>query len=127
MLLFLSLGIALETLHGFKVGFYLDPENRLRQLLWRLAHAHGTLLSLVQIAFAAGLASFGAWTDKRLKLASYFLLDGLLLLPLGFFLGGIGHSEVDPSPGILLVPFGALLLFVAVALIAWSGSKSVSE
>ena len=122
LLVFLSLGIALETLHGFKVGFYLDPEHRYRRLLWTLAHAHGTLLALVNIVFAAGLGTFGRWTERRLKLASFFLLDALSLLPLGFFLGGIGHTESDPSPGILLVPIGAFLLLAAVALIAWSAT-----
>ena len=29
LLVFLSLGAALETLHGFKLGFYLDAENKL--------------------------------------------------------------------------------------------------
>jgi hypothetical protein len=120
LLVFLSLGIALEALHGFKAGFYLDPAHRWRREMWRLAHAHGTLLSLVHVAFAAGLARFGAWGERRLKLASFFLTDALVLLPLGFFLGGIGHSEVDPSPGVLLVPVGALLLAAAVGLIAWS-------
>ena len=28
LLLFLSLGIALETMHGFKSDFYLDPAHR---------------------------------------------------------------------------------------------------
>src|SRR5215468_4738231 len=119
LLLFLSLGIGLETLHGFKLGFYLDPAHRMRRLLWTLAHAHGTLLALVHLAFAVGLGRFGRWTERRLKLASFFLIDALLL-PVGFFLGGVGHTEVDPSPGILLVPAGALLLLAAVGLIAWS-------
>src|SRR5437588_215493 len=120
LLVFLSLGIGLETLHGFKIGFYLDPAHALRRLLWTLAHAHGTALSLVHLAFAAGLMHWGRWTLRRLQLASFFLIDALLLLPLGFFLGGIGHTEVDPSAGVLLVPLGALLLLVAVGLIAWS-------
>src|SRR5438067_1242235 len=124
LLVFLSLGIGLETLHGFKVGFYLDPAHRLRRLLWTLAHAHGTLLGLVHVGFAAGLGQYGRWTERRLKLASFFLTDALLLLPAGFFLGGLGHSEVDPSPGVLLVPVGALLLLVAVGLIAWSAIGS---
>ena len=127
LLLFLGLGIALETLHGFKIGFYLDPPNRLRRLLWTLAHAHGTALSLVHIAFAVGLIHFGHWTERRLKVASFFLIDALVLLPLGFFLGGIGHSEVDPSLGILLVPIGALLLLIAVGLIAVSASGQDSR
>lgn len=124
LLLFLSLGIALEALHGFKVGAYLDPAHRLRRLMWTLAHAHGTLLALVNIAFAAGLLHLGHWTSGRLKLASFLLIDGLLLLPLGFFLGGFGHGEGDPGIGILLVPIGALLLLLAVALIAWSATTS---
>jgi hypothetical protein len=123
LLVFLSLGIGLETLHGFKVGFYLDPAERLRRLLWTLSHAHGTLLALVHIGFAAGLPHFGRWTERRLKLASFLLTDALLLLPAGFFLGGIGHSEADPSPGVLLVPVGALALLVSVGLIAWSATR----
>jgi hypothetical protein len=122
LLLFLSLGAFLEFLHGFKIGFYLDPEHRVRQLMWRLAHAHGTLLGLIQIGFAVGLTQFGRWTAGRLKLASFFLLDAAVLIPLGFFLGGLFPSEVDPWWGVLLVPPGALLLFIAVALIivsAW--------
>src|SRR5688572_24119244 len=86
LMLFVCLGIALETLHGFKVGFYLDPAYRLRRLLWTLAHAHGTLLALVNIAFAAGLSQFGSWSERGLKLASFFLIDALILLPAGFFL-----------------------------------------
>jgi hypothetical protein len=123
LLVFLSLGIGLETLHGFKAGFYLDPAERLRRLLWTLAHAHGTLLALIHIGFAAGLPQLGRWTERRLKLASFFLTDALLLMPAGFFLGGVGHSEVDPSPGVLLVPVGALALLAAVALIAWSATR----
>jgi hypothetical protein len=120
LLVFLSVGIVLETLHGFKIGFYLDPANRTRRLMWTLGHAHGTLLALVNIAFAAGLAQFGAWNERRLKLGSFFLLDALVLLPAGFLLGGVNPSEVDPSPGVLLVPIGALFLLAAVALIAWA-------
>jgi hypothetical protein len=122
LLIFVALGLVLEGLHGFKSGFYLDPPNRMRRLLWTLAHAHGTLLSLVNIAFAVGLPLFGRWTEGRLKLASFFLIDALVLLPAGFFLGGIGHTEVDPSWGVLLVPVGGALLLAAVALTAWSAT-----
>lgn len=123
LLLFLSLGAFLEFLHGFKFGFYLDPGQRLRRELWTLAHAHGTLLALVQIGFALGLTRFGGWTAGRLKLASFFLLDATLLIPLGFFLGGLAPSESDPWVGILLVPLGALLLFIAVALVIDSARR----
>jgi hypothetical protein len=123
LLLFLSLGIALETMHGLKLGLYLDPPHRIRRLMWTLAHAHGTLLSLTHIAFAAGVTQFGRWGTKPLRLASFLLIDALALLPLGFFLGGVWHTEVDPAPGVLLVPVGAAFLLAAVALIAWAASR----
>lgn len=119
LLIFLSLGAVLETLHGFKLGFYLDPAHRVRREMWTLAHAHGTLLALVQIAFACGIQRFAWRSPGRLRLTSFLLLDAAVLLPGGFFLGGIGHAEGDPSWGVLLVPLGAVLLFVAVALIVW--------
>jgi hypothetical protein len=127
LLVFLSLGAFLEYLNGFKVGFYLDPEHRVRRLMWTLAHAHGTLLGLIQIGFAAGVTQFGRWTAERIKLASFFLLDAAVLIPLGFFLGGLFPGESDPWLGILLVPPGALLLFIAVVLIivsAWGESEN---
>jgi hypothetical protein len=120
LLVFLTLGFVLEGLHGFKLDFYLAAEHKVRREMWTLAHAHGTLLSLVSVAFAVGLLHFGRWSEGRLKLASFFLLDAALLIPVGFFCGGIGHSESDPSAGILLVPLGAVLLFVAAGLTAWS-------
>ena len=52
LLLFLFVGIGLEAMHGFKIGWYLDVSNETRRLMWRLGHAHGVLLSLVNIAFA---------------------------------------------------------------------------
>jgi hypothetical protein len=123
VLLFLSLGAFLECLHGFKVSFYLDPEQRLRRELWTLAHAHGTLLGLIQVGFAAGLPHLGRWTASRLRLVSFFLLDAAVLIPLGFFLGGLVPTESDPWVGIVLVPLGALLLFIGVALIILSARR----
>ena len=51
LLIFLALGIVLEMLHGFKVGWYLNVENESRRLMWNLAHSHGTLLAFVNLAF----------------------------------------------------------------------------
>jgi hypothetical protein len=120
VLVFLSLGGILEALHGFKIGAYLDLAHKVRREMWTLAHAHGALLALVQVGFAASVTTFGRWTVARLKLASFLLLDAVLLIPAGFFLGGIGHGESDPSVGILFVPLGALALFAGVGLIVWS-------
>jgi hypothetical protein len=127
LLLFLSLGAFLELLHGFKIGFYLEHAHRFRRELWTLAHAHGTLLALVQIGFAAGVTQFGHWTSGRLGLVSFFLVDAAVLIPLGFFLGGLWPSEGDPWIGIVLVPVGALLLFIAVAVIIVSALQEPDE
>lgn len=119
LLLFLTLGIVLEGLHGFKVGWYLDLENEVRRLMWTLAHAHGALLGLVHVAFAA------TWHLARLRggaagWASRGLSAASVLLPAGFFLGGFGIAGGDPGPGIALVPLGALALFGAVLATGWS-------
>ena len=45
LLIFLTLGIVLESLHGFKVGWYVNASNEVRQVMWRLAHAHGKLVA----------------------------------------------------------------------------------
>jgi hypothetical protein len=118
LLLFLSLGLFLEVLNGFKVGWYLDVSNTTRHHMWTLAHAHGTLLSLVNIAYAFTLREIPAQVSGGRALASRCLMAGSLLLPAGFFLGGLVIYAGDPSLGILLVPIGGALLFVAVAITA---------
>ena len=115
MLVFISLGIVLETLHGFKIGWYLDVGNETRRLMWTLAHAHGTLISLVHIAFATTLKVAGA---SGPRLASACLIGASMLLPGGFFLGGLFIHAGDPGVGILLVPVGAVLLLGAVFMTA---------
>ena len=52
LLVFVLLGGVLEGMHGFKVDWYLAVGNETQRLMWRLAHAHGTFLSLVHVAFA---------------------------------------------------------------------------
>jgi hypothetical protein len=119
LFVFMTAGLALELLHGFKLGFYLDVDNETRRLMWRLAHAHGALLGLVHIAFAATRSMRGAFAGE--ELASRALLAATVLLPGGFALGGIWIHSGDPGLGVLLVPPGALLLLAAVAITA-SGS-----
>ncbi|NUQ50166.1 MAG: hypothetical protein HUU27_09660, partial [Phycisphaerae bacterium] len=114
LLVFLTFGLVLELLHGFKAPFYLDLENETRRLLWTLAHAHGTLLALVNIAFAVSLSHLPGWTRVRLLTASRSLLGSTALLPAGFLLGGAVIHHGDPGLGIALVPLGAALLMVAV-------------
>ncbi|WP_428266183.1 hypothetical protein [Haliangium sp.] len=109
---FLLLGLILELLHLIKAPFYV--EALLRRELWTLAHAHGTLLGLVNVAFAATGTRCLERETARMQV-SWLLRAGALLVPAGFFLGGIGNAEGDPSLLIALVPVGALLLIVATA------------
>lgn len=104
----------LELLHALKIGWYLDVDFETRRLMWRLAHAHGTLLSLVHLAFAASLTVVPPGAGRRCRIASVCLTSATVLLPGGFFLGGVVTYGGDPGLGALLVPVGALLLFVAV-------------
>jgi hypothetical protein len=121
LLIFLLFGGALETLHGFKIGWYLDVGNEMRRLMFTLAHAHGTLLALVNIA--AGLTARSvAGFDLRPSISSV-LIWAAILLPTGFFLGGVVTYGGDPGLGVWLVPVGAILLFYSVARIALDLSK----
>jgi hypothetical protein len=113
-LVFLTAGLVLESLHGFKVGAYLKVSNETRRLMWTLAHAHGTLLGLVNLAFASTLRGVPSWADSRKRFASSALLGATVLMPAGFFLGGVFIYAGDPGLGILLVPIGGILLFIAV-------------
>lgn len=118
LLCFLTLGIALEGLHGFKVGWYVDGAHETRRLMWTLAHAHGTLLGLVHAAFAATLFAIPTAVAASSLLVSRLLMASSLLLPGGFFLAGAFIYAGDPGLGILLVPVGALALLVGVLLVA---------
>src|ERR1700733_6115526 len=92
LLFFATIGVALESFHGFKIRAYLDVENETRRLMWTLAHAYGTLLAVIHIVFglmariAPSPRGAGA-TD--LRLASCSLIAASLLLPGGFLLGGL--------------------------------------
>ncbi len=118
LLVFLTLGMALESLHGFKVGWYMDASNETRRHLWTLAHAHGTLLSLIHVAFGLTLLRVPEWTERWRSVGSRCLIGATILMPGGFFLGGLVFHAGDPGLGILLLPLGAALLFAAVGLTA---------
>ena len=116
LLVFLTLGLVLEALHGFKVQAYLNVMNETRRLMWTLAHAHGTLLGLVHLGFAFTVSCTPLWASGTRTLASYALAAASVLMPAGFFTGGIWVYAGDPGLGILLVPAGGILLFVSVLL-----------
>jgi hypothetical protein len=118
LLLFLSLGLLLEALHGLKLGWYLGNDAQTRRLMWTLAHTHGSLLGLLNIAFAATVSIMLVNIQANLKLASLCLMGASILMPAGFFLGGAFIYATDPGLGVFLVPPGGLLLFIAVASVA---------
>lgn len=114
---FVILGICLEYFHAFKVPLYVDLDHQTRRLLWRLAHAHGALLSILHL----GAAGTFFWLGKRgaskvSPLISFCLTGALIALPLGFFLGGLTAVDGDPGAFIALVPLGAVFLLAGVAL-----------
>lgn len=114
VLCFLLMGGLLETFHGLKLQWYLHVESTMRRLMLTLAHAHGSLLGLINIAFAATLRTLpdeGASLGRR---ASPWLTAASILLPGGFLVGGLVIYSGDPGFGILLVPPGAIALAVAV-------------
>ncbi len=127
LLCFLSLGVLLESMHGLKIGFYLDVANDTRRLMWTLAHAHGTLLSVIHLVFGMYLTTGPVWRPGALSVASRCLTGAGVLLPAGFFLGGVVIHDGDPGLGILLVPIGAAMLFVAVLFAARSHSPGDAE
>src|SRR5262245_27402628 len=113
-------GLVLELFHGVNLASYLlDP---LRRELLTLAHFHGALLSVVNLAYVRWAEAPGLSPAQRTT-ASRALVAGSVLLPLGFLLGGLFHYEGDPGLGIFLAPIGGLLLLYPVALQtrrAWS-------
>jgi hypothetical protein len=121
LLVFLSLGGVLETMHGFKIGWYVDVGNETRRLMFTLAHAHGTLLAIVNIAAALTARKMDGFTLR--PSVSLALIWATILLPAGFFLGGIVIYDGDPGLGVWLVPIGAALLFYSIARIALDLSK----
>jgi hypothetical protein len=114
LLVFAALGLLLESLQGFKVGAYLDVSNETRRLLWRLAHAHGTLLSIVHVLFGLNVRSTAEGKVPKARAISLALTGASVLIPAGFFLGGFGFVGGDPGLAVLLVPVGAILLFFAL-------------
>ena len=110
----LPFGVTLEALHGFKVQAYMASD--MRREMWRLAHAHGTLLGILCLVCGAIGEAYVAEAIRPRVMA--MIRWGAVLMPIGFFLGGVLNSEGDPSLGILLVPPGALLLVVALVGVA---------
>jgi hypothetical protein len=122
---FATLGFGLELLHGFKIGLYLDVANETRRLMWTLTHAHGTLLSLIHLVFAFTLR-MAEVPKGHLRQSSTALMVASVLLPGGFFLGGVQFYAGDPGIGVALVPVGAALVIYAAVSTARAIGRSVN-
>lgn len=114
--LYMAFGLGLEVLHALKVGWYLDVGADARRLMFQLAHAHGTLLGLLHIAFASSLAHLN-WGPKGPDFTARLLKASTVLLPGGFVLGGVWIHGGDPGVGVLPAPLGGLLL-------VWAGART---
>jgi hypothetical protein len=123
---FATFGFTLEILLGFKVRMYLDVSNETRRLMWTLAHAHGTLLSIVNVLFGVTLRVVPDFAVDRQRRISRCLVVATVLLPAGFFAGGVVVYEGDPGLAIALVPLGAALLIVSIVLTS-AGLSAVTQ
>ncbi len=113
---FSALGLLLEVLHALKLGFYLNVDNETRRLLWRLAHAHGVLLGVLNVGYA--LVEH-AWPPLGDALAARALLAALVLMPSGFLLGGAFARAGDPGVAVALAGAGGVALLFGLAKVAW--------
>lgn len=105
----MTFGLFLEGLLGYKIPAYLN--NNVRRELFRLAHTHGALFSILLIIVAICLKFELIKPNEFSKRA---LRVGTVLMPLGFLFGGIWHYESDPGIAIFLVPIGAILIIFAI-------------
>ena len=109
----ISFGLLLESLMAYKSPAYLeDPQRR---ELFRLAHAHGSVLGMVLIIAAIWARGIGA---RLSRLAVVALRLCAIVMPLGFLAAGLWHPESEPGLAIWLVPAGALSLIFGLTSIA---------
>ena len=113
---FIAMGLFLESLHLVKLPFYFEVE--IRRELWTLGHAHGARLAIVNIVFDLCARQLD-WSGGRVRWAGRLFIAAGVLVPAGFFLGGVGNSESDPSLWIVMTPLGGLAALVAVMLAGW--------
>ena len=112
---FLAMGLWLEAMIGLRAAGWVD--DPLRREFLRLGHAHGGVLSLLNVALAWGMERLhtpDAWA-RRIRPAA---LVGAMLVGLGFIGGALWHGPTDPGPLVLVVPAGAMMLVASTAAVA---------
>lgn len=116
--IWLSFGLLLEGLIGFRAPVYL--QDTVRRELFRLAHMHGAVLNLLLLIAALYLKKNIVSPPKP---ALLFLQIGVVLMPAGFLPGGLRHYESDPNALVFLAPLGGLLVIFGVVNLAFSSLK----
>ena len=114
LLVFVCLGVLLEIGLGFRGHFYMDVSQQTRRLMWRLSHAHGTLLAMLNILY--GLIAAHWHSAAGQQFGSRALLAAGWLIPSGFFLAGLFAYQSTPGLATLLIPPGAILLAIGIFL-----------
>jgi hypothetical protein len=87
--------------------------------MWTLAHAHGTLFSLIQLAAAASIDLYPAMARRLAGVIFWGLLIGQVVMPAGFLLGGVWLQGGEPGPGVFLVPIGAAGMMGGIGAAIW--------
>lgn len=111
--IWMSFGLLIEGLIGFRSPAYL--QDAVRRELFRLAHTHGTVLSILLLVAYLHLTNGSVEPPGP---AIWSLRIGTIVMPAGFLLGGIWHYESDPGLLIFLAPLGGLLVIFGVIAIA---------
>ena len=109
----MAFGLLFEGLIGFRSPAYLD--DPMRRELFRLAHFHGTALSLLLVVADLYLLSRDIALPGTAKMS---IRIGAVIIPLGFLFGGIATTETDPHFSIILAPIGGVMLIFGVVTIA---------
>lgn len=120
--LWMLFGLLVEGLIGFRAPAYMTDE--VRRELFRLAHAHGTLLNLMILAAYLFLQNSSIVVPNA---AIISMRAGVVLMPLGFLLGGIWHYGSDPGLGIFLAPVGGIMVIFGVISIGISTLQNKTE
>jgi hypothetical protein len=111
----LTFGLVLEGFLGYKTPAYLH--DVVRRELFRLAHAHGTLLSVLLLVSALACDRFDLEVARSGQVS---LRIGVTVLPLGFLIAGVWHYESDPGLAIWLVPVSAVMVLFGLVTIVMS-------
>lgn len=115
----MSVGFLLESLMAFKAPAYLDDLQR--RELFRLAHAHGSLLGVVLVIAALWIERSATPLSRP---AMFALRFGAAVMPIGFLAAGLWHPESDPGFAIWLVPIGAVPLIFSLISIVLSSRRA---